>query len=268
MTQKIDIPIIVKGGGEVGTAVVHRLARCHFRVCISEIASPLAVTRDAAFCEAIYEGQQTVEGVTAVRVISADQIPGVWKSGHVPIIVAPSEQIRQVVQADVLVDAIMAKKNTGTRLTDAPFVIGLGPGFRAGKDAHAVIETNNSNNLGRVIVDGEAEANTGIPIPVGGYSYRRVFHPPVDGRFTSDKKIGIPVKPGDIIGYVDERPISAEIGGVLRGLIRSGVKVKKDTKLAEIDPLCRPEDCGLIRALPRAIGGGVLEAILNRFNLG
>lgn len=252
----------------MGTAVVHRLFQCHFRVCISEIANPLAVTREAAFCEAIYEGEKAVEGVTATKVESAEEIPRIWEAGHTPIIVASPGQIRQAVQVDVLVDAIMAKRNTGTGLNDAAFVVGLGPGFKAGRDTHVVVETNNSNNLGRVILEGEAEANTGIPIPVGGYSYRRVFHPPQAGRFTSDKRIGVSVRPGDVIGFVDSHPIQSEIGGILRGLIRSGVMVNMDTKLAEIDPLCRPEDCGRIRALPRAIAGGVVEAILNRFNLG
>lgn len=268
MTNKLDLIVLLKGGGEVGTAVAHRLARCYLRVCIAEIANPLAVTRDAAFCEAVYEGEKAVEGVIARRVERLEAIGRTWAEGKIPILVSSQAEIANSIRPHVLVDAIMAKRNTGTILEDTPFVIGLGPGFVAGRDAHAVIETNNSNNLGRVIVDGPAEANTGIPIPVGGHSFQRVFHPPVDGRFTSDRKIGESVSPGDVIGYVDGHALQAEIGGILRGLIRSGVLVKKDTKLAEIDPLCRPEDCGRIRALPRAIAGGVLEAILSRFNTG
>lgn len=268
MAEKLNLIILIKGGGEVGTAVAHRLAQCHFRVCITEIANPLAVTREATFCEAVYEGYKTVEGITARRIDTPQQVFPIWETGEVPIIVDPDSQSKNLFHPQVFVDAIMAKKNTGTTLKDAPLVIGLGPGFVAGYDVHMVIESNNSNNLGRVIREGSAEANTGIPIPVGGHSFLRVFHPPVEGQFSSDNKIGISVSPGDIIGYVEGHAIKAEIKGILRGLIRSGVKVNKDTKLAEIDPLARPDDCGRIRALPRAIAGGVLEAILSRFNRG
>lgn len=267
MLSKLDLIVLVKGGGEVGTAVAHRLAECHFRVCITEIANPLAVTREATFCEAIYEGQKTVEGVAAARIDNPQDVHKTWEANKIPVIVDPDSQIRNVIRPQVFVDAIMAKRNTGTSLKDAPFVIGLGPGFTAGRDVHAAIESNNSNNLGRVITEGSAEANTGIPIPVGGHSFQRVFHPPVEGAFTSENKIGAFVVPGDILGYVEGHAIKAEIKGILRGLIRSGVKVTKETKLAEIDPLARPEDCSLIRALPRAIAGGVVEAILHRFNV-
>lgn len=266
MAEKLNLIILIKGGGEVGTAVTHRLAQCHFRVCITEIANPLAVTREATFCEAIYEGGKTVEGITARRTDTPQQVFQIWETGEVPIIVDPDSQSKNLFHPQVFIDAIMAKKNTGTSIKDAPLVIGLGPGFTARHDVHVVIESNNSNNLGRVILEGSAEANTGIPIPVGGYSFHRVFHPPVEGQFTSDNKIGVSVAPGDIIGYVEGHAIKSEIKGILRGLIRSGVKVNKDTKLAEIDPLARPEDCGRIRALPRAIAGGVLEAILSSFN--
>lgn len=268
MSEKLNLTILVKGGGEVGTAVAHRLAQCHFRVCITEIPNPLAVTREATFCEAIYEGEKTVEGITARRIDTAHQAAQIWNDSEIPIIVDPTSGIKRVIHPQVFVDAIMAKKNTGTSMQDAPLVIGLGPGFTAGQDVHVVIESNNSNNLGRTILVGGAEANTGIPIPVGGYSYHRVFHPPVDGRFTSDKKIGASIAPGDIIGYVEGHALKAEIKGILRGLIRSGVMVNKDTKLAEIDPMARPDDCARIRALPRAIAGGVLEAILRHFNQG
>jgi len=266
MLEKLNLVILIKGGGEVGTAVAHRLAQCHFRVCITEIANPLAVTREATFCEAVYDGYKTVEGIIARRIDNPQQVFQIWASAEVPIFVDPESQIMNLIHPHVFVDAIMAKKNTGTGIQHAPLVIGLGPGFTAGEDVHVVIESNNSNNLGKVIMDGSADANTGIPIPVGGHSFLRVFHPPVEGRFTSDRVIGEIVSPGDIIGYVEGQAIKAEIKGILRGLIRSGVYVKKDTKLAEIDPLARPEDCGRIRALPRAIAGGVLEAILSRFN--
>ena len=266
MSEKLNLTILIKGGGEVGTAVAHRLAQCHFRVCITEIANPLAVTREATFCEAIYEGEKTVEGITARRIDTPQQVFKIWETGEVPIIVDPDSQSKSLIHLHVFVDAIMAKKNTGTSMQDAPLVIGLGPGFTAGQDVHIVIESNNSNNLGRIILEGGAEANTGIPIPVGGHSFNRVFHPPVDGQFTSDKKIGASIVPGDIIGYVEGHALKAEIKGILRGLIRSGVMVNKDTKLAEIDPLARLEDCARIRALPRAIAGGVLEAILSHYN--
>jgi len=261
-----DLVVLVKSGGELGSAIAHRLHRCHFRLCITEVARPLAVTRGVTFSEAIYDGSMEIEGVTARLVSSPQKVAAVWEAGEIPIMVDPGATIRDFLHPDVLVDAIMAKRNTGTRLDDAPWVIGIGPGFRAGRDVHVVVETNHNNNLGRLILDGEAEKDTAIPVAIGGYTFQRVVHASFGGLFRADRKLGDTVSEGDILGWIGDSPVKAEIGGLLRGLLRSGVEIQKDTKIIEIDPAAQKEDCGQIRGAPRAVAGGVTEAILMRYN--
>ncbi len=258
--------VLVKGGGELASAVAHRLVRSHFRVCLTETPHPLAVCRGVAFCEAVYDGEKEVEGVVARLVRSAPEIPECWNESKLPVIVDPEASIKDSLRPDVVVDAIMAKRNLVTKIGDALLVIGLGPGFEAPKDVHMVVETNYSNNLGRVILQGRAEADTGIPVAIGGYTTQRAIHAPQEGYFTSDRKIGDPVSAGEIIGFVKDYPLTPEIDGILRGLLRSGLVVKQGTKLAEIDPLGPKEVCYTIRDKMRAIAGGVLEAILMQFN--
>jgi xanthine dehydrogenase accessory factor len=234
---------------------------------MTEIAQPLAVSRGVAFCEAIYHGKKEVEGVVARYVTSADEIPKVWQEKEIPIIVDPESSIRENLNPDVLIDAIMAKRNLGTKITDAPLVIGLGPGFEAGKDVHMVVETNNSESLGKVILEGEAEKDTAVPIAIGGLTFERVLHSPKDGLLLTDKGIGDFVTAGEAIASVAEQPVKAEIGGVIRALLQSETAVMKGTKLGEIDPSGNRETCYTIRARVRAIAGGVLEAILMHFNV-
>jgi len=262
-----DIVVMVKGGGEVATAVGHRLAQSHFRVCLTEKANPTAVNRGVAFCEAVYDGEKQVEGVVAKLITSAEEVLPTWQENKLPIIVDPQASIRNLLHPEVIVDAIMAKKNLGTEIGDAALVIGLGPGFRAGKDVHVVIETNNSENLGRVILSGEAEANTGIPQSLGGLTKERVLYSPTKDVFHSARKIGDVVAAGDTIAWVGNYPVKAQIDGVLRALLRDGVEVSKQTKLGEIDPSGDKQVCYTIRARMRAIAGGVLEAILMQFNV-
>ena len=266
-TELTQLVVLIRGGGEVASGVAHKLARAHFRVCMTETSHPLAVSRGVAFCEAIYDGEKEVEGIVARRVKSAAQIPKIWQESQIPIIVDPEALVKDTLRPQVLVDAIMAKKNLGTRITDAPLVIGLGPGFRAGKDVHVVVETNNSQSLGRVILNGEAESDTGIPIAIGGLTFDRVLHSPRDGLFQTDKGIGDPVTAGERVASVAGKPVKAEIDGIIRALLRSGTVVKKGTKLGEIDPSGNNEVCYTIRPRVRAIAGGVLEAILMRYNV-
>lgn len=248
----------------MATGVAHRLARCHFRVCLTEVAQPQAVRRAVSFCEAIYDGEKTVEGLTAVRVNAPAEIFPLWERGQVPILVDPTASIRAFIDPDVLVDAILAKRNTGTDLGDAPLVIGLGPGFRAGRDVHLVVETQRGHDLGRVIAQGEAEADTGLPAEIGGYSWERVLRSPADGLFMAVRAIGDAVAPGEIVGQVAGFLVQARISGVLRGLIREGIEVQSGMKLGDIDPRARREACYTISDKARAIAGGVLEAILMR----
>jgi xanthine dehydrogenase accessory factor len=262
-----QLVVLIRGGGEVASGVAHKLACAHFRVCLTETSHPLAVSRGVTFCEAIYDGAKEVEGVVARRVKSADQIPKVWQESQIPIIVDPEASVRDTLKPQVLVDAIMAKRNLGTKITDAPLVIGLGPGFQAGKDVHIVVETNNSESLGRVILNGEAEKDTGIPIAIGGLTFERALHSPGDGLFQTDKGIGALVAAGEVVASVAEQPVKAEIDGVVRALLRSGMMVGKGTKLGEIDPSGNKEACYTIRPRVRAIAGGVLEAIMMRYNV-
>jgi len=258
--------ILVKGGGEVASAVAHKLSHAHFRVCMTEIPHPIAVSRGVAFCEAIYDGEKQVEGVVAKLISSAQDIALTWAENKLPIIVDPQASIRDSLHPDVIVDAIMAKKNLGTKISHASLVIGLGPGFRIGKDAHMIIETNNSENLGKVILSGEAEPDTGIPLGIGGLTQERVLHSPAKGLLHSAKEIGDLVAAGDTVAWVNNQPVKAQIDGVLRALLRNGVEVDKQTKLGEVDPSGDKQACYTIRPRMRAIAGGVLEAILIHFN--
>jgi len=261
------VVVLIRGGGEVASGVAHRLARAQCRVCITEISSPQAVSRGVAFSEAIYEGKKEIEGVVARHVTSFTAIAKTWHEGEIAIIIDPEASIKSNLKPDVLVDAIMAKKNLGTRTTDALLVIGLGPGFRVGRDVHMVVETNNSQNLGKVILKGEAEKDSGIPIAVDGLTFERVLHSPKNGLFQTDKKIGDAVAADEVIASVAEEPLKAKIGGVIQALMRNGVKVTKGTKLVEIDPSGNKDAGFTIRDRIKAIADGVLEAIKTRYKL-
>lgn len=266
MVKLKDLVVLVKGGGEMATGVAHRLARCGFRVCLTEIPEPLAVRRGVAFCEAVFEGRKEVEGLLAKRVTGREEIFAAWKEGEIPVIVDPQGEIWKELKPDVVVDSILAKKNTGTRIDDAPLVIGLGPGFRAGESVHLVIETNRGHRLGKVIEAGEADPDTGIPGEIAGYTWERVLRAPLTGRFLGKRRIGDPVQKGEVVGEVEGGQIEAKIGGVLRGILRDGLRVQEGVKVGDIDPRGNREHCFTISDKARAIGGGVLEAILMRYN--
>jgi len=268
MSKKLtELIVLIRGGGEVASGVAHRLFRAHFKVCLTEAPHPEAVSRGVSFSEAIYDGEKEVEGVVAKLIKSASEIPTVWKENKLPIIVDPEAAVKDTLRPSILIDAIMAKRNLGTRLTDAALVIGLGPGFQAGKDVHLVVETNNSESLGEVIFAGEAEKNTGVPIAIDGLTSERVLHSLGDGMFVTDKEIGEQVTAGEVIASVGGQAIKAPISGIVRALLRSGIQVKEGTKLVEIDQVASREICYSIRARMRAIAGGVLEAILIWFNV-
>jgi xanthine dehydrogenase accessory factor len=258
--------ILIRGGGEIASAVAHKLAHARYRVCLTEISQPQAVSRGVAFSEAIYEGKKEVEGVVARHVTSTPGIAKAWQEDEIPIIVDPEALVKNSLSPEVLVDAIMAKRNLGTKITDAPLVIGVGPGFIAGKDVHMVVETNNSQSLGKVILEGRAERDTGVPIAIDGLTFERVLHAPKDGLFLSAKKIGDPVTAGEVIASVAGKPIKSEIGGIIRALMRPGVKVAKGAKLGEIDPTGSKEACYTIRPKMSTIADGVLAAIRMRYN--
>ena len=264
--QLKDRIVVIKGAGEMATGVAHRLTRSGFRVCLTEIAQPLAVRRAVSFCEAVFEGQVKVEGLLAQRVAGKEEISRAWEEGRVPVVVDPECAIRRVLQPDVLVDAILAKRNTGTRITDAPLVIGLGPGFRAPENVHLVIETNRGHRLGKVIEEGEAEPDTGIPGEIAGLTWERVLKAPAGGRFEGKKRIGDRVEKGEVVAEVEGVPLDSKVAGVLRGILRDGLRVQEQMKVGDIDPRSIREYCFAISEKARAIGGGVLEAVLMRYN--
>ena len=267
MEERSDLIVLIKGGGEVASGVAHRLHRSRLRVCLTEIEKPLAVTRGVTFSEAVFDGFKTIMGVTAERTEAApDKIYEVWKRGYIAIAVDPTTSLKDKLNPDVLVDAIMVKRNTGTSRDDAPLVIGLGPGFYASRDVHMVVETNNSENLGRIIFDGRAEEDTGIPVAVGGLSIERVIHSPEDGLFLAQKQIGDTILTDETVASVAGHPVKVKIDGIVRALLKSNIEVKKGTKLGEVDPTACVEHCYSIRPRMRAIAGGVLEAIMIRFN--
>jgi len=262
-----DLVVLIRGGGEMASGVAHRLHQSHFKICMLEITHPIAVRREVSFCEAIYSGEKEVEGVRAKFISKQEQIQSVWKIGKIPLLVDPDlNKTRHFLKPDVLIDAIMAKKNLGTQINDAPLVIGLGPGFTAGKDVHIVIETNRGHHLGKMIRNGTAEPDTGIPGDIGGYTVQRVLRTMKKGAFHPYKAIGERVNKGSVVAVVDDFPVIAEISGVVRGLLREGVEVKKGMKVGDIDPRGKRELCFTISDKARAIGGGVLEAILYWFN--
>jgi len=268
MRKKLsDTIVLIRGGGEVASGIAHRLHRSHFRVCLTELTAPLAVSRGTTFSEAVFDRVKTIEGVrTELVPASVEEIYRVWQQGDIPVVIDPDTSIKDKLKPDVLVDAIMAKRNTGTEITDAPLVIGMGPGFHAGRDVHIVVETSHSNNLGRVILEGEAESNIGTPVAIGGLTKERVVWAPRAGTFTTDREIGDSVIARQTIGWIEDLPLEAPVSGVLRGLIRSGVRVPKDAKLIEVDPVNDKAICYVIRDKMRAIGGGVLEAIMLKLN--
>jgi xanthine dehydrogenase accessory factor len=262
-----ELVILIRGAGEMASGVAHRLHQSHFKICMIEISHPLAVRREVTFSEAIYEGEKEVEGVRAKLISKTEEIGSVWKKSKIPILIDPDgKKTRVFLKPDVLVDGIMAKKNLGTQINDAPLVIGLGPGFSAGKDVHVVIETNRGHHLGKMILGGSAEPDTGIPGEIGGYTTERLLRTMKKGTFHPQKSIGERVNKGSVVAVVDDFPVMAKISGVVRGLLREGVEVKKGMKVGDIDPRGKREHCFTITDKARAIGGGVLEAILYRFN--
>jgi len=248
----------------MASGVAHCLYRSGFNVCLTEIPTPLAVRRMVSFSETIYDGEKTVEGVTAVLVADQKDILSSWNKKKIPLLVDSENNIKEFVRPHVLIDAILAKKNLGTKITDAPLVIGLGPGFVATKDVHVVIETNRGHNLGRLIFEGEAEPNTGVPGTIAGYGIERVFRVPQNGIFRIVKKIGDTVSDGDKVAYVEGEPIKVKTSGIIRGMLRDGIAVTKGLKAGDIDPRGDRNYCFTISEKARTLGGAVLEAILSQ----
>ena len=262
--------VAVKGAGDLATGVIHRLKRAGFAVMATELPHPTVLRRTIAFAEAIALGQMTVEGITAQHAHSIEDIRVSIRNGFVPILIDPEGIAFKQMQPDVLVEATLSKYNSGITMNDAPIVIALGPGYEAGIDAHAVIETNRGHNLGRVYLEGNAEPNTGVPGTIGGYAGERLLRAPCAGRLYGMHQIGDQIREGEVVAIVksgqDAVPITATIPGILRGLVRDDLIVSAGMKVGDIDPRAIREHCFTISDKSRAIGGGVLEAILYFMN--
>jgi xanthine dehydrogenase accessory factor len=269
MGLKINELIIgVKGAGEIASGIACRLFQSNIKnIFMMETKNPLAVRRQVSFCEAVHDGKIIVEEIEAKKIISSGEIHHAWKENKIPVIVDPDWDCIKTVKPHVVIDAIIAKKNLGTSLHEAPVVIGLGPGFEAGKDVHIAIETNRGHNLGRVILTGCPEPNTGVPGSTNGFTHERVLRAPCAGIFNSELNIGTTVKKEQVVGHVDGQDVIAQIDGVLRGQIRNNTKVTDKLKIGDIDPRGEIQYCTTISEKARAIGGSVLEAVLNKYNV-
>lgn len=254
--------VVIRGAGDLATGIALRLWRAHIRVVMTDIERPTAIRRTVCFSQAIVHGETVVEDVTAKQAASAEAALGILKAGCIPVLADPEGACIPVLKPDAVVDAILAKKNLGTNITDAPVVIGVGPGFTAGVDCHAVVETMRGHYLGRVIHEGSAISNTGIPGLIGGFAGERVLRAPADGVFHQILDIGAQVKMGDVAATVDGVPMVCTLDGVLRGILADGTPVFKGMKAGDIDPRCEIKHCYCASDKALAVGGGVLEAVL------
>ena len=253
--------VVVRGGGDLGSGAIYRLHRAGFPVVVTELAAPVFVRRAVSYGEAVYSGEVANEGVTARFAPDVDTARRLLDEGIVPVLVDESGDVWRALEPVIVVDARMQKVNPDTRIDDAPFVVALGPGYTAGVDCHAVIETNRGHWLGRVILDGSAEADTGEPGPVKGQTHSRVLRAPVAGHVAAHAAIGDRVETGQLIATIGEARIVAPFPGVLRGLIHERVWVDAGMKIGDLDPRARREHCFTISDKSLAVGGGVLEAV-------
>jgi xanthine dehydrogenase accessory factor len=253
--------VVVRGAGDVASGVIRHLWQAGFSVIALEKPDPDCVRRYVCYAEAFYEGEMEVEGVTAESVPSVEQALAAIGNHRVPLLIDPDAESLPEFRPEILVDGRMLKQYIDTSLDMAPIVIGLGPGFVAGKNCHAAIETRRGGNLGQVIYDGAPQADTGIPTAVDGVSLQRVLRSPADGIFTAACDIGNFVKRGQILGKVAETSIVAEIDGIVRGIIHDGLSVFAGQKIGDIDPRGVEKLCYTISDKANAIAEGVLSAL-------
>ena len=254
--------IVIRGAGDLATGVATALHRAGYgRLLMLERSQPMAVRRRVAFSEAVHDGEARVEGVRAVCVESVNAAFAAWQNGDIPVQIDPEMATLSEMDVDVLVDALLAKRNTGVRRGMAPLVIGLGPGFKAGDDVDAVIETHRGHGLGTVIDKGPAAQNTGIPGEVGGKTVERLLRAPCAGTWVARMEIGELAKQGDVAGHVDGQPVQAGTSGVVRGLLRSSTAVSENGKLGDVDPRGEAWRVEKISSKALAVGAGTLRVV-------
>ena len=258
--------ILIRGGGDLASAVAWKLYRCGFSVAILEIKQPLVVRRTVSYAQAVVEGEALVEGVKAVLVKTPGEIIPTISRGDIPVLIDPQSRVIDYLKPYAVIDSTMAKKNRDMDIQMAPLTLALGPGFTAKEDVDAVIETKRGHSLGRIIYQGQAIPNTGIPDSVNGYGEERVLRAPCQGRVVHKREIGEIVKKGTTICLVDNEIVKAPFDGMLRGLIMQGARVKKGLKIGDVDPRCQKNYCYSFSDKARAVAGGVLEAVLYSLN--
>ena len=253
---------MVRGGGEMATAVARLLFLSGMRVVVLEREQPLAVRRLVSFAEAVFAGEVEVEGVGGRRAALDDVPPEPvpW----VPVVVDPDGRLLARLAPDVIIDARMAKRGSGARPPGPALVIGLGPGLTAGAEVDAVIETERGPDLGRVLWTGQAEADTSRPSPVLGHTDTRVLRAPRTGAFSGRVALGDLIQAGDVVGEVGGAPVASAIAGLVRGLLHDGVTVEAGIKVGDVDPRGRGVDPARISDKARAVAAGTLEAVLMR----
>lgn len=262
--------VLIKGAGDLATGIAYRLKKSGFDVVMTEIHKPTTVRRTVAFSQAVFDNEIAIEGIKGIKVNNINEIYEEIREGNIPIIIDEKAEVIKELRPDVVVDAIIAKKNLGTSIEDAPIVIGVGPGFEAKVDCHLVVETKRGHYLGKVIEEGSAIPNTGVPGNIGGYTKERIIRASSNGKIKPVVAIGDFVKKGDIVAYIDGVEVLAEIDGIVRGMLQEGIEVFKGMKSGDIDPRCEKDHCFTISDKARSIGGGVLEAIMymnNNLNL-
>lgn len=258
---------LIRGAGDLASGIALRLWHSGFDVVMTDIAHPTCIRRTVSFAQAVIQGRTDVEDVSAQKAENITHAKELLKREILPVFIDPECICRHELKPDILIDAILAKRNLGTEITDAPIVIGVGPGFEAGVDCHAVIETMRGHTLGRAIYHGSALSNTNIPGRIGGFTGERVLRSPADGVFRGTRQIGDTVAAGDIVGYVGDLPMACTIGGVLRGLLADGTITHKGMKAGDVDPRGQKEYCDTVSDKALAIAGGVLEAVFHLYTV-
>lgn len=255
--------VIIKGAGDLATGVAHRLWYAGFDIIMLELPQPLVVRRTVAFASAVYEKSVEIEGVKGRLAHTVSETEAILREREIAVLIDPQGELVQQSRPGVLIDAVMAKRNCGTKINDAPIVIGLGPGFVAGEDVHAVVETKRGHDLGKVFYTGHAAENTGVPEEVSGVGVERLIRAPASGSVKLLKKIGDIIEKGETVAFVGDVPVVAETSGLLRGMIFPGLEVKEGLKMGDIDPRGGQINYCAISDKARSLGGAVLEAILH-----
>jgi len=258
--------IAIKGAGDLASGIALRLWRCGYRVILSELPVPLCIRRTISFSSAVFDKSAKVENAEGILIQNISEANKIWNENHIPVIVDETAEKILSITPDVLIDARIIKTwRDDTHITDAPLVIGLGPGFTAGENVHCVIETNRGHNLGRVFWEGSAEPDTGIPGTIKGEGIKRVVKAPCSGTFKPVVEIGDSVEAGELIAKINDTGIYAQLTGIVRGIIYPGIIVQEKLKIMDIDPRGKRSHCFTVSDKATALGGGVLEAILTRF---